>query len=74
MAQAGSTLAPDAARMLVDLIGDDLGRIDSELAKLAIEADGPRQPITPDRVSGRRSPSSASRKCGTWATRWPPVT
>jgi len=31
-------LAPDAARLLVDLLGDDLGRIDNELAKLAIDA------------------------------------
>jgi len=34
------TLAPDAARLLVDLLGDDLGRIDNELAKLAIDAEG----------------------------------
>jgi len=30
------TLAPDAARILVDMIGDDLGRLDQELAKLAV--------------------------------------
>ena len=32
-------IAPDAAALLVDLIGDDMGRLDSELAKLAISAD-----------------------------------
>jgi DNA polymerase-3 subunit delta len=31
-------IAPDAARLLADLIGDDLGRLDSELAKLAINS------------------------------------
>jgi DNA polymerase III subunit delta len=31
-----ATITPDAARLLADLIGDDLGRLDSELAKLAI--------------------------------------
>lgn len=29
---------PDAAGLLADLVGDDLGRLDSELAKLAIDA------------------------------------
>jgi DNA polymerase III delta subunit len=29
-------LAPEAARLLADLIGDDLGRMDNELAKLAL--------------------------------------
>jgi DNA polymerase III delta subunit len=29
----------DAARLLADLVGDDLGRLDNELAKLAIGAD-----------------------------------
>jgi DNA polymerase III delta subunit len=36
----GLALTPDAARLLADLIGDDLGRLDNELAKLAIDADG----------------------------------
>lgn len=36
------TLAPDAARVLADYVGADLGRIDSELAKLAIQCDGDR--------------------------------
>jgi len=34
------TLAPDAAKVLVDYVGADLGRIDTELAKLAIQCDG----------------------------------
>jgi DNA polymerase-3 subunit delta len=31
-------ISPDAARMLADLIGDDMGRLDNELAKLALSA------------------------------------
>lgn len=38
----GVTVDPDAANLLADLIGDDLGRLDTELAKLAISVDGPR--------------------------------
>jgi DNA polymerase III subunit delta len=34
------TLSLDAAKMLVDLIGDDMGRMDNELAKLALGAVG----------------------------------
>ena len=34
------TVGLDAARALVDMIGDDLGRLDTELAKLALQADG----------------------------------
>lgn len=34
------TLDPDAARVLIDLVGADLGRLDGEIAKLAIDADG----------------------------------
>jgi len=30
----------EAARVLVDLIGDDLGRLDNEMAKLALQTDG----------------------------------
>jgi len=41
---------PDAAAMLADLIGDDLGRLDNELAKLAIMADG--GPVTAKLVGG----------------------
>jgi len=43
------TLAPDAARVLVELIGADLGRLDTEIAKLAISADGGK--ITVDVVN-----------------------
>ena len=46
----GMTLAPDAAAMLVELVGADLGRLDTELAKLAIAVDGNR--IELDDVSG----------------------
>jgi DNA polymerase-3 subunit delta len=42
------TLDGDAARMLVDLVGDDLGRLDNEIAKLAIDAEGGR--ISPQKV------------------------
>jgi DNA polymerase III subunit delta len=43
-------LAPDAARLLVDRIGDDLGRLDNELAKLALGSDRPA--ITAGDVEG----------------------
>jgi len=43
------TLLPDAARMLVELIGNDLGRLDTEIAKLAISADNGK--ITADVVT-----------------------
>jgi DNA polymerase III delta subunit len=33
------TLAPDAARILAELIGGDLGRLDNELAKLALTSE-----------------------------------
>ena len=33
-------LAPDAARLLAELVGADLGRLDNELAKLALQTDG----------------------------------
>jgi DNA polymerase III subunit delta len=42
------TLAPDAAKVLVDYVGADLGRIDTELAKLAIQCDHER--VTLDTV------------------------
>ncbi len=44
------SIAPDAAKMLVDYVGADLGRIDSELAKLAIQCDSEK--ITLDTVCG----------------------
>jgi DNA polymerase-3 subunit delta len=34
------TVTPPAAEMLKDLIGDDLGRMDNELAKLALQVEG----------------------------------
>lgn len=40
----GATLEPDAAAALVERLGPDLGRIDSELAKLAASAGAP--PVT----------------------------
>ncbi len=38
-------VTPQAAEMLKDLIGDDLGRMDNELAKLALQASGGRVDI-----------------------------
>jgi DNA polymerase III delta subunit len=35
----GLSVSPEAARVLADLIGDQLGRIDNELAKLALASD-----------------------------------
>ena len=35
-----AAIAPDAAAQLADLIGPDLGKLDTELAKLALAADG----------------------------------
>ena len=42
-------IAIEAAKLLVDLVGQDLGRLDTELAKLALACDGGT--ITPDDVS-----------------------
>ena len=42
------TLAPDAAKLLVEQIGGDMGRLDTEIAKLAIGADDGK--ITADAV------------------------
>lgn len=36
------TLAPDAANLLAELIGNDLGRMDNELAKLSLQYDSGR--------------------------------
>jgi DNA polymerase III delta subunit len=36
----GITLAPEAARLLAELVGNDLGRLDGELAKLALHTEG----------------------------------
>jgi len=38
----GVTITPDAARLLVERIGPELGKLDTELAKLAVAADGGR--------------------------------
>lgn len=35
------TVRPDAARMLADFVGNDLGRLDNDLAKIALQSDGP---------------------------------
>ncbi len=45
----GLTISPDAARMLADRIGDELGRIDGELAKLALAC--PSRKIGPEEVA-----------------------
>ncbi len=36
----GLTVVPDAARVLADYVGDDLSKLDNELAKLALTVDG----------------------------------
>ena len=46
----GVAVAPDAAELLTELIGADLGRLDGEIAKLALFADDGK--VTADRVSG----------------------
>lgn len=43
-------MTPPAATQLAELIGADLGRLDNELAKLAIESDGKR--VGPDMIAG----------------------
>ncbi|HTW95941.1 MAG TPA: DNA polymerase III subunit delta [Tepidisphaeraceae bacterium] len=45
----GLTVQPEAARMLADLIGDDMGRIDAELGKLSLTCAGGR--LTAEDVS-----------------------
>lgn len=49
-------LEPSAAELLIQRLGVDLGRIDSELAKLAASTD-PGQPITIDLVRAMVTPS-----------------
>ena len=46
----GLSLDPAAAGLLADLIGDDLGSLDNELAKLALQDDG--KPVTPEMIAG----------------------
>ncbi len=45
----GIAVEPDAAHLLAELIGDDLGRLDSELAKLAIDVE--KGKVTANHVS-----------------------
>jgi DNA polymerase III subunit delta len=40
----GLTLSPPGAQLLVELVGNDLGRLDNELAKLALQSAGPAGP------------------------------
>jgi DNA polymerase-3 subunit delta len=44
----GVNITPDAARLLAERIGPELGKLDTELAKLAIAADGGR--VTPEMI------------------------
>jgi DNA polymerase III delta subunit len=44
-------LDPEAARLLVELVGEDLGRLDNELAKLAIDADETGGKVGPQKVA-----------------------
>ena len=46
----GITVAPDAAGLLADLIGNDLGTLDNELAKLALQGETGR--VTADMIAG----------------------
>ena len=43
-------LGPEAARVLFELVGDDLGRLDNELAKLALQTEG-KDAVDPDAVA-----------------------
>ena len=45
----GITLTVESSRLLADLVGSDLGRLDNELAKLALSVKGSR--VTPDDIS-----------------------
>ena len=45
----GVALAPDAAKLLGELVGNDLGRLDTEIAKLAVQCDGDK--VTADAVA-----------------------
>lgn len=48
-AMHGVALNPDAARLLAELVGNDLGRLDGELAKLALHSDDGK--VTTDQVA-----------------------
>jgi DNA polymerase-3 subunit delta len=47
----GIRLSADAARLLVELVGNDLGRLDGELAKLALQADDKGGKVDADAVT-----------------------
>jgi DNA polymerase-3 subunit delta len=47
----GIKLSPDAARLLVELIGNDLGRLDGELAKLALQSEDAGGKVDADAVT-----------------------
>jgi len=46
-----AAIAPDATRLLADLIGDDLGRLDTELAKLSLQVEAGK-PIGVELIKG----------------------
>ncbi|HZZ43763.1 MAG TPA: DNA polymerase III subunit delta [Tepidisphaeraceae bacterium] len=46
-----AAIAPDAARLLADLIGDELGRLDTELAKLSLQIE-PGKAISLEQIRG----------------------
>lgn len=46
----GLELAPEAVEVLLDLVGDDLGEIDMELAKLALGAPETESPLGPEAI------------------------
>jgi len=62
-----SSIDPRSAAMLVDRLGCDLGRIDTELAKLATAA-GKGNPISADMSSARDSPGVHMGELGTTGT------
>jgi DNA polymerase III delta subunit len=47
----GIKLSPDAARLLVELVGNDLGRLDGELAKLALQTEDAGGKVDADAVT-----------------------
>jgi DNA polymerase-3 subunit delta len=47
----GIKLTPDAARLLVELVGNDLGRLDGEMAKLALQTEDAGGKVDADAVT-----------------------
>ena len=45
-------IAPDTATLLAELVGADLGRLDNELAKIALMCGESKSPITPNQIAG----------------------